>query len=334
MNKYSYRKGDLNMTKTIETEARASYRELLINGRPGLQVGEGPISYERQLESGELNSIDAEAAKRYLMSDEAYSIIEKEDDTCVDGRISVLTTKKQEDGSVLETDVSYIRPKVPGGGQHMVAVGMIGLGLIEENAQAQAYTAISFLLSHNIKYGAHTDTNASGDSCGCGAIDKFPAITQNVVLYRDKITDIITQIYDQVLNEVPNINIQNRVLDGFEEISSNSHFFDNYSGKNISIAIQDSGAVVKKLGDKHKEDYMVFNFVPGTTLNQKNLVQRTNNRVQAFCVDVWRMQQLAAALGSGNSDDELQAFYSMLDYGLGTFITLSDGTLPIIIRTN
>jgi hypothetical protein len=120
------------------------------------------------------------------------------------------------------------------------------------------------------------------------------------------------------------------VMDRYQQAFNNN--YDDYSGAAIKAKIQEKGAVVKKLGGDHQEDFLILNFVEGTTFNQYGLFEYTENAAQAFSVDVWRVEEYARTIADKVNANKDEAFYSMLIYTLATSAVLTDGSQRVFVR--
>jgi hypothetical protein len=61
-------------------------------------------------------------------------------------------------------------------------------------------------------------------------------------------------------------------------------------------------------------------------------MQITDNNVQAFCLDAWRLETYAKLIADGDIATEQKALYGMLMYTLATSATLTDGSQRVLIR--
>jgi hypothetical protein len=99
-------------------------------------------------------------------------------------------------------------------------------------------------------------------------------------------------------------------------------------------------AVTKHLGGDHNEDYIIVNYIDGTTFSQGALAETLReafpdkddkNLAQAFVVDVWRVLKLAQA--SVVEDEFETALYAGVAYQVATAATLTDGSLKMFAYT-
>lgn len=99
-------------------------------------------------------------------------------------------------------------------------------------------------------------------------------------------------------------------------------------------------AVTKRLDGDHNEDYIIVNYVEGTTFSQGAFADTLResfpdkddkNLAQAFVVDAWRVVELAKA--SVPEDEFETAMYAGVAYQVATAATLTDGTLKMFAYT-
>lgn len=293
----------------------------------GFGFGEGGISYQTKL--GEVGAEVMTAAETVINSDAILVPVAKsklgrvlDDDGCGDGR----SVKTVFEGEVVKGS-SLNRAKVFGGATAMTTGAKIGLGEAR-GALTDVYAdSITSLTKEGIDFGAHTDDHNAHDetspNSGCGAIDKSPLVIANVVKYADKITETIsglgvdTSQLDDVMN---NYAAYASVLEG-----------QTFSGKEIVKQITNNGKIVKELAAEHNEAFVVLNTTEGYTINQAAVREATDDKVQVFGVDVWRLQDLAARLYPGDTAKSNQALLGELAYTLGVSATLTAGDLPVYL---
>lgn len=303
--------------------------ELLFNEENGLGFGNGAISRLQQLVSGELSEDCEQRGLDYIRNHpDAFVLVDKSDDGCSDGRIAAFARQLLSDGTIQYAETLLNRAKVFGGGVMMVAAGKIGTGDIAASPSAQFDDGIRFLSHNSMRFGAHDDENAIGENCGCGAIDKYPEHLENSQRFKAQIKNSFMTLFGDEFNE----EIFENVSENFRKALAAAETEPNYSGRRVWNSIAKAGAVIKRLTGQHQEDFIVINFVHGTTLNQSGLAKATDNQVQAFCVDAWRLQEYARNIGGGDSAEEHKAMYGMLMYTLATSGTLTDGSQRVLIR--
>lgn len=232
------------------------------------------------------------------------------DDGCGDGR------------AVSGGSAATNRAKVFGGGATMAAAVRIGRGEATMETLGETFVqAENALEDHGLSYGGHTDAASfdSAEKCGCGAIDRAPEIMAAAGTYRTQITDVIKSlaISTEGIDEI----IDNFVADAKQE---------RYRGRDAIATITSHHKDVRQLDGEHREMAVVFNLVPGYTIDQAKVRHATNDRGQIFGVDVWRMQQIANGLQVTPLERQ-RAFLSQLVYSLATAAVLTAGDLPVYV---
>jgi hypothetical protein len=247
-------------------------------------------------------------------------------DGCGDGRgVSDADDAVTAIGGVLRE--SLPRPKVFGGAVMMATATLIGSGLADRQSLADTVeAAIRGVERAGMGFGAHTDDGdySHEENCGCGAIDKAPAIIGATVTYRMQIINTIGKL------GIPGTGL-GTVLDNFEEVAGNkSSDMSRYSGKQSMHGIKAAGGVVKQLTADHREVCIVLNLAEGYTVDQGFVRDQTDGGAQVFAVDVWRLRALADRFGDDPASRQ-RAFMSMLTYTLATAGVLTAGDLPVYV---
>jgi hypothetical protein len=306
----------------------------------GLRFGSGTISrHEREALTG--NEDLARLTDAAMQGDRLLVPVDVDDsgeqitdDGCGDGRPvggrsgAVFAKVK---GRLMKFNRSLRRAKVFGGGATMAAASRIGLGESANKPLEGVFSdAMDRMSAEGLSFGAHTDNNAHDDACGCGAIDKAPAIIQAVVANRDHIAGTVADL----------MNVDTENATATQELAGSLNMiFDNYAkravqdssdytGRAVMNTIVNAGKVVKELDGEHKETRIILNTVEGTTVDQEFVREATGGRAQAFAVDVWRLQQLAQNLYADPKKQQ-SAFLSQVVYTLGTAAVLTKGDLPV-----
>lgn len=182
-------------------------------------------------------------------------------------------------------------------------------------------SSITIMNEKGIDFGGHTDEHAQGENCGCGAIDKSPTVIANVVTFKDSIRKSISALG-------VDMSSLDTVFDNYEAYAQ--EIADKpFSGKQVSQETSKNGKVVKELADDHREAFVLLNTVEGYTVNQGLVRELTEEKVQVFAVDVWRLQDLAMKRYPEDTAKQDQAFLSELVYTLGVSATLTRGDLPV-----
>ena len=241
-----------------------------------------------------------------------------DDDGCGDGRGTKLVFTSTE-----TYKRSLNRAKVFGGAVTMTAAGLIGTGGASNLTLPRVFSrAIDLLEAEEIDFGAHTDEQAHGDNCGCGAIDKAPEAVMAALKYEDPIRESIKLLgADTSELDVVYSNWRDYVTQFAEH--------PDYSGRKVTEGIISRGKVVKQLAGGHREKAIVLNTVPAYTVDQEFVRQATGGQAQTFAVDIWRLQRIAANSYNGQTTRQNQAYLSKLVYTLAVSAVLTKGDLPV-----
>jgi hypothetical protein len=326
-----------------------------------------PISYGKQLASGELNLEVVKSAVEIIQSNECMVSIHEHDDGCIDGRCTgtVSYFKNGEEVTVVADNSNHERYKVAGGGYVTGAAMTLALG--SESRQTTLDTQIAYtaalLNEKGIVSGMHTaDVHGNATGTGCGANDQLPTILRNGSVYAEQISANLKALL--AVADIPfNPQVFNRdVLESWNEAIEANGFAESSTGvsrlsemkKAIQTAQAESGtdtpvAVSKHLLADHKEDFIILNYVEGKTFSQNVFMKKlaatqdvdpTSDEAkaiaQAFVVDVPRIVELARAVstdaaGAVNDTQFEKALYAGVAYQLATAATLTDGSLRMFI---
>lgn len=299
----------------------------------GLGFGTGTIGVEDRL-ADEIDGLTPDvldAVDAVITGDDSILIdidsdddgVMLDDDGCGDGR----EVGRVFQGSLLKLK-SLVRAKVFGGAPVMATAAMIGLGQAKEGLNGLFGRAVNTLKEKRIGFGGHSDTHAHGEMCGCGAIDKAPAIVAKVLEEKDAVRSTVALL-----------GLDTAVLDGEDGIFANYQaYFDNevvgkedqYSGKNALQNLLDNGKIVKELDGTHNEVRIVLNMVEGKTVDQERIRQVSGGLAQVFAVDVPRLKRIADGMYDDPADQS-KALVSMVVHTLGVAGTLTKGDLPVYV---
>lgn len=296
----------------------------------GLGYGDGSIGVQDRLSSEEdpltqetLDSVDAIIDSDEILLDVDVDKNGKmlDDDGCGDGR----GVKRIFDGAKEVVTKSLNRAKVFGASPVMVSAALIGLGKASGSLNSVFKSAVAKLKEKGVGFGGHNDTHRHGPNCGCGAIDKAPAIATAVVEQQDEITS--------------SINALGVAADGLDGIFANYTDFvkehvngqeDSYSGADAHGELSANGKVSKELDGGHAEVRVILNMVAGKTVNQDKIREISEGAAQVFAVDVWRLQSIAERTFD-TPEERQQAFLSMLVHTLAVSHVLTKGDLPVYV---
>ncbi|MCA9333130.1 hypothetical protein KDA00_04645 [Candidatus Saccharibacteria bacterium] len=246
-----------------------------------------------------------------------------DDDGCGDGRGWKKIVVKVGD-TIKEKMKSLNRAKQFGGGITMAMAGLVANGKVQGQTLRSSFSdSIKLLEQRRLGFGAHTDDHAHGPNCGCGAIDRAPEILNNAIVFESQIREVSINVLglDEQDVDVAYQNIKS-FLPSMES--------ESYKGSDVADEVINEGKVVKELTGPHLEMYILLNEVDGFTVDQAKIRELSDERVQAFSVDVWRMRQQAND-SYDNPEEANVAFAGAVIYTLATAGTLTAGDLPVYL---
>jgi hypothetical protein len=289
------------------------------------------------------------------------------DDGCLDGRCAVAIAYPT-NGQVFETKAvqnngDNERAKVAGGGY------ITGLAMYRALYDSQATVTQDLALvtaeftKQGIYCGAHTGANGSQETAktDCGANDRLEEIMRNGTRYANEVAGVASELIKRA-GQSYNPDAMSVGFDGWmTTLDGNDYLVDSNGVTRLdaikqSIAdaqesassVDDKVAVIKHLGGSHKEIRLVVVCEQGKTFSQTELMERhpdvdPQELPQVFVLDIWRIEELAWAVAripkGGDeqwTDGELQdrfaaAYHAGVAYQVATYITLTDGSLPVDI---
>lgn len=327
--------------------------EILVLTPTGLGFGEGSISTAAQLNNGELSREAMELGLDIIRNNpKVFGEVDHDayDDGCGDGRpvAKVFVLINSTTGKTKQFfNKSRKRAKLFGGG--LVAASSMWRNVSGNPENGETVLGDREFISAQLKergimYGAHTDSHAEGENCGCGAIDKYPQITRNALKYKVQINSVLQALYGNSYKD--NESAIAAAFAQYESIATNAVYFSNADGKSSMDFMLEEGAVVKQLDKHHMEDFVVMNDVEGTTFDQREfdaILKQSGvaEEVQVFVVDTWRGRMYAEAIadiarrhmpGSDPKVIRMQAYADFLIRTLAVSATLTKGDQPVIGR--
>ena len=330
---------------SYETAEREQTTEVICLLPDGLGYGEGSISSETMSAKG------LAVAGEILRTDsEVFVTVDADasDDGCGDGRRVVRVMRLNEETDVIEElRKSRRRAKIFGGGL-MVASSMwrsiAGAPQHNETVLGDRLFIAGKLADMNISHGAHTDTHAHGDNCGCGAIDKYPDMTKNAGVYKQEIIQTLQALYGDTYTD--NLDAIKSVFATYDVLVDDDAYFSNAQGAKTRDLIASSGSVVKELGEEHREGKIILNDIEGTTFDQRKFNDKlqeagVTEEIQVFVVDIWRGRMYADAMANVAFEtlDDVQyeearqkAYADFLIRTLAVAATLTKGDLEVNAR--
>ena len=319
--------------------------EMAVVAPDGLGYGDGTIS-TRNRENGPLTGEQLSQAMEIITTHKNQVIVpvEEMDDGCGDGRPAGMVFQAiSPSGERTFYRKSKLRAKIFGGGVQ-VAASMWRSVAGEPNGGETVLGDRKFiagkLKSRGIDYGAHTDSHANGDSCGCGAIDKYTLSTEKSAKFHDDITGNTRALAGDALADGEELEKAFQVR---AAISGDTQYMSDASGATTMAFIEGDGAVIKQLEHDHLEAITIVNDEPGTTVDQRAVIElfeaaQLPTDIQIFVIDVWRGKMYAevvadiatAELGADYETARQIAIGDFYINQLSVAATLTDGSQPVI----
>lgn len=332
---------------------------------PGLGDKNSSISIKKY-EDDATKEVLLDDLREIVRSGECIAPCYHHDDGCIDGRCANQLVFP-EDGDFATKDVSdnsgNERAKVAGGGL-ITGLAMhkaLGEGIVSPEEDI-AYIAAEFA-KQNIYCGAHTGSHANGGKTDCGANDRFDEIINNAISNRAAISQF-TEVLVQQIGQQFDQNAMDQDINQWTDIVNRQSYFMNSDGVTRLDAISEGvlvaqktitddkkASVIKNLGGGHnevelevmcEEDYTFSQTRLRDALIARNPDVNPDDLPQVFVLDLWRVHQLAEAIaqmperttGRLRTEDEVRQRYSRalhagVAYQVGTYITLTDGSLDI-----
>lgn len=258
--------------------------EMTITELPPMGYGnpDSSISYDKQRKNGELRPLVDEAAQEFIRSKEGIVPVQEKDDGCIDGRPTE-ALYLAENGQVITKPAhneNHERAKVAGGGYITSQAMLLGIGVRGEHVDKDLVDLGAKLAEKGVYCGAHTGSHKHGDGTDCGANDKEGLILENGLKFKEEIkatTKALVETAGLTFNEAA----FESVLENWTSALEDEDYFKDSTGQsrlNAILATQEAAkeaegserplAVTKHLSGDHNEDYIIINFVEGTTFGQ------------------------------------------------------------------
>lgn len=352
-------------TSTIDRDEKTDVRVLETVSGPGGGNPDATISYNGyEQEKPEL----AQALIEIINSGECMVRCTHEDDGCVDGRcVCEIAYPDGEDFATVEVQDNgdHERAKIAGGG-YITGLAMLqALGEHGDSPEQDITYVADELAKQKVFCGGHVGSHGKFDQgqTDCGANDKENIIVSGSAYDAESPAGGVSLLmkfsadgYDQKAIET--------AFGGWAETIGNTGYFSGSNGVTrleaaqnaILKAEKDNGSdkkasVIKNLGASHNEKRLVVTYEKGHTFSQTKLrhllMERfpavdPNELPQVFVCDFWRVQELAQAVarfsdkstGMQQSDEDARKRYKLslhagVAFQVATYLTLTDGTLPI-----
>lgn len=314
------------------------------------------ISYDKQIESGELKPEVAARSREIIASGECMHPVTDNDDGCIDGRPAEEVLYVDEKGNFytkpIEDAAEHIREKVAGGGYITGYAMYTGLGRKGASLDEDFHDVGKITNSKKLCCGAHTASGSHGATTGCGANDKVGEILANGIVFKEQIAK-----NTRALLEAGGVSFDETVfttiIGNWQATIEDEAYFDASTGAQRFNAIQDNikeaqaadggtkaVSVSKNLVGSHNEDFIVVSYVEGYSFSQAHFTKALaesfpenpiEKSAQVFAIDVPRIIKLAKAIGGDDEQQVNAALYAGVAYQLATAATLTDGSLPIFL---
>lgn len=340
----------------MESKEMIMEKQINVIEVPAMGYGnpDSAISRAKQLESGELSAEVDKSAQEFIVSGEGIVAVQEKDDGCIDGRETseLYITEGGEFYTKPADNSNHERAKVAGGGYLTSQAMRLGVGRRGVSMDTDLASVGTDLAEKGIYCGAHSGAHQHGEGTDCGANDKFAPILQNGLAFREQVHGSVGALIQAAGLEFKP-EVLEAVFANWQATLDDEGYFVGSTGetrlKTIlatqAAASEAAGeekplAVTKHLDGDHNEDYIIVNYVEGTTFSQNALAEKLRgefpdkddkNLAQAFVVDAWRIVELAKA---AVTEEEFEtALYAGVAYQVATAATLTDGSLKMFAYT-
>ncbi len=332
--------------------------------------GLGSISYDRYMKESLLNQQLAKEVREIISKGVCIADCDHQDDGCIDGRcVDEIAIPEGDhfDLKRVDDNEKHERAKVAGGGllTGLAMFKAIGEGLVSPDEDLR-YLATS-LAKQGIYCGAHTGAHGSiqNQKTDCGANDKFDEILKNAILNEGS----VSRITKELLKPLENNMVEGVYQDALHSWNNVLTHTDNFSQSNGStrldsikkgiLSTQEEGrlgskvSVLKHLKGNHNEIFVIINYAQGRTFSQTALRNIIHNHhpgldggqlPQVFALDMWRVNDLAKCIANIPKKDSpyrrtteqinhryMVSLYAGTSFQVSTYLTLTDGSLPLFI---
>lgn len=289
----------------------------IIIGEP-LGVGWGTIRSEASEQ--EVSQLANLVNDKYLVNSDlgAHGV-------CGDGRTCSHTLANTE---------AIVSPKVFGGPLIAAYAGALLLNnFLDSNSPAINWVkgrlqTSNIVIGGHVSDGAITDTKGSfltDDSTpktGCGANDSFVEIANTAINHQgtiDEISNILLGTNDT--SDLVTSEVLSEKLATYSSKDALDAMKNEANGKNIEI-----------LKGQHQEQFAIFNYRDGKTLDRDRFVNDTDKQI--FDVDMWYIDDIIDAMASDKDESaKTQLKRAAVAFQIATCLVLCDGSLrPVIIR--
>lgn len=242
---------------------------------------------------------------------------------CIDGR---------HDPSLNEDELG---PQVPAGAPGAALAYRLGVDkddLTRGTFYNDVETMINSYLRLNLGPGGHRDDTSGADQAGCGAIDNVQSILDALV--NSEHIDDHKRLVKQLLGPDFWRDDYLRILGAGVVLEARASSYFDGSNKIIDLLEGKAPGSVRTLSGEHAEGIVIVNLVPNTTLSSNRFAEDFG--IQAFGYDLWRSRQVAEALFPlpDQFTDRARFITARVMLTIATLMALTDGSLPLLVRTN
>jgi hypothetical protein len=231
-------------------------------------------------------------------------------------------------------DESNLGAQVPGGAPGAALAYRLGIDkddLTRGTFYNDAEAMIESYLRLGLSPGGHRDNVSTGEVVGCGAIDGMEAILANMT--DPALVEDHKRLVKALLGGEFDRDNYLRVLGAGLVLRSRSNGYFAGRGQILDLLEEKAPNSVSVLEGRHKEAFVIVNFVPNTTLSS-NRFANEHDGIQAFGYDLWRSKQLAKSLFPLPSQeiDRHRFIMARVMITIATLMTLTDGSQRILVR--
>lgn len=357
----------------MNSEEQQDKHAKLLQTIPAPGNGLGSISFEEFEKRSVLAREMIAKTHEIIASGECMVRCDHHDDGCIDGRcVDTIAVPDGKGFSVkrVESNVGNERAKVAGGGllTGLAMFKAIGEDLVSPDDDL-AYLVEGFA-QQGIYCGAHTGSHGSEikKTTDCGANDRFGDILSTAINNDVHIANV-TKVLLGPIHESYDSGVLQKDIRNWQHIVTETNNLSQSNGTSRLDVIRggmlnahnkmhddERASVIKNLGGNHNEIFLVVNYAKRLTFSQTKLREALHDEYpgvelsalpQAFALDMWRVDELAKAVASlpeqktGRIRSEAEvndryerALYAGAAYQVATYVTLTDGTLPIFVFHN
>jgi hypothetical protein len=294
-------------------------------------VWDGNISRDKRVQSGEVSSAELHDFKLNILPGFYVSTTPGAPIRCVDGRALV--------GSDDEAEMLFrpLGPQLAGGSPGVAAALRLTLGGMQELKEDgitilhDVRRANRLCSSAGFGPGAHTDyknARLENNKTGCGAID---SLDMQLKRFKEPYVQGVIELTKAILQDEYSEDVMQEVVQNARALSETDGSYTGNRHKALEVVKDNNPGAVETLGNEHREFVVVLNYVSGTTLHRDLLVYATDDKLQAFGVDIWAIKLLADEV-SDDPRTRSQFLHSKIALDAATLMGLTDGTPKALLR--